>query len=149
MAVSASERAAFIDALEPAARAALAHAVDLDARLDRMLATARAAWPTIVIAPATFLGCVATRVTTDAMLEKLFVADLYLACAWLQGEVAAHEAFEAGPFREAAQLLGRLNAPADTVEEAKQAARSLLFARDAGHPGLSGYNGHGPLRAWL
>jgi RNA polymerase sigma-70 factor (ECF subfamily) len=149
MGLNATERAAFVDGLPPGVRATFALRADLDAQLEQLLATARAAWPDVVIAPAKFLLFVAHRLPAADALARLFVADLYLACAWLEGDTAAHDALEAGPFREAVGLLARFQAPADSVAEAKQATRALLFARDAGHAGLAGYNGRGPLRAWL
>jgi RNA polymerase sigma-70 factor, ECF subfamily len=147
--VTASARAAFVAALPTAAKTELERAPDLDARLAAIWHAASTAWPTLTVAPTAFLVFVAERVSTAELLERLFVADLYLACGWLAGAVAAHQALEAGPFCEAAQFLARFSAPASTVEEAKQLARSRLFARDAGHPALAGFTGRGPLRAWL
>jgi RNA polymerase sigma-70 factor, ECF subfamily len=140
---------AFLAALDPSARSAWAEAGDLDERLALVLHTARERWPSLTVAPEAFFSFLAARAASPEALERLVVTDLYLACAWLGGDSAAHQALEQGPFREALPLLHRFNAPEDTVEEAKQRARSHLFSRDSGQAALSGYGGQGALRAWL
>jgi RNA polymerase sigma-70 factor (ECF subfamily) len=122
---------------------------NLDPAVERLYEAGRTAWPTVALARDEFVRFVTARMGTSEAAAPLFASDLYLACAWLAGDAAAHEALESGPFREAAMLLERFNAPADTIAEAKQMARSRLFARDAGTPALAGYTGRGPLRAWL
>jgi RNA polymerase sigma-70 factor (ECF subfamily) len=149
MSSSAEATAAFLDAVDAAARPPLAADATLAARLERALEAARAAWPLLSLPPESFYAFLGRRVTTSEALERLHVADLYLTCAWLHGDPTALVALEAGPFADAAALLTRFHAPADVVEEAKQAARSLLFARDAGHAGIGSYGGRGPLRSWL
>ena len=120
----------------------------IDPRAQRLVDEGRKAWPRLRVDPAAFGRFVRERAPAGDDAE-LCVADLYLACAWLAGDAAAHEALEAGPFRKAAQLLDRFNAPADRLEEAKQSARARLFAIDDGRAALAGYSGRGPLSAWL
>jgi RNA polymerase sigma-70 factor (ECF subfamily) len=149
MTVSASGRAAFVDALPTELRDAFAQRDDLGAELEQLCHDAIAAWPTVTVAPAHFLAFMGARVTTPDALARLFAVDLYLVCAWLAGDTAAHEALEAGPFREAAHFLQRFKAPAEMIAEAQQRARSRLSARHDGTSALAGYTGRGPLRAWL
>lgn len=118
---------------------------DVGDRLGAIWMEAQRAWPALGVPAPTFFAYLAERLTPESSLAEVHATDLYLACACVERRPAAIDAFEAQPFREAALVLGRMNAPADRVEDAKQNARRRLLADGA----LADYAGRGGLVAWL
>lgn len=123
----------------------------VEAQLGGLLDTARAAWPGVALDEERFLAWLAARVPEgpepEQKLAALAVADLYVACACANGDQQAIAALEARYFRELDHALGRLQAGASLIDDAKQRVRQQLFVGDP--PGIAGYSGSGQLRRWL
>jgi RNA polymerase sigma-70 factor (ECF subfamily) len=154
MVASADEVAAFLARLPEPGRDQLSRDPALPERLGRLWQSARAAWPDLPLSSLRFYGYLGERLSStsalDQALERTRAADLYLCCACLDGVKNAVESFEAHPFREAAASLRQLNAPADTVEDAKQIARQILLSsKGERRAALAEYAGRGDLRSWL
>jgi len=127
--------------------------------LQEAITTAAAAWPRVVLAPATFafhLGRVmedeAARSEAAALaaLASLHLADLFLACAAAGGQEAALAEFEARYMKPLPFILGGVGAlpgDADTVVSALR--DKLLVSRDGQPPRIATYGGRGPLAAWI
>ena len=71
--------------------------------------------------------------------------ELYLICACLQGDAAAHRAFEA--HTEIAMAITRIEPEAGFVEQALQTLREKLFVGPRAL--LASYAGRSPLSPWL
>src|SRR5690348_7706382 len=88
----------FVPHLRPSARACAA-LPSLEAVLAQVLAQARAAWPRVRLDEALFLRHLAERLPPGPEPERALLGlpavDLYLACACLHGDAAAHAALEA------------------------------------------------------
>jgi RNA polymerase sigma-70 factor (ECF subfamily) len=142
--------AAFLAALaDDAARAAHAADTGLAAKLDDLVARARADRPTLEVPAEAFVAHVARKASATTQLDKLVAADLYLACACARADPAALEALEAGPFGAAAAAVAR-GANPDVLEDAKQVVRRQLLTSDGTRPpGIADYAGRGALGAWL
>jgi RNA polymerase sigma-70 factor, ECF subfamily len=125
--------------------------------LDRLFsdahATARAAWPSVDIAVATFATYLRERVPAETTLESWLlsapIADLYLACACFHGDAAAHAQFD-GLLGEVDAAARAVRASADVIDEVKQLLRAqLLLGGDGKSPAIGGFAGRGSLRAWI
>ncbi len=124
----------------------------LETRLAALLETARSARPTVVVAPERFLAYVGERLTDgdlDAALSSVNAADLYLACACVDGDREAIDCLERDLLSPASLYLDRPDLRAIS-EEVRQVLRvRLLVADDGSPPGLASYRGRGLLRGWL
>jgi RNA polymerase sigma-70 factor, ECF subfamily len=142
----------FLGALAGPLRERAAGWDDLDGRLGRLLAAARAAHPGLAVADEAFLAHLAARLPDDATadaLDALRAADLYLACACLAGAGPALAAFEAHCMGEVDAALRRMNLSAG-ADDVKQTLRHELFLADADRrPKIASYDGAGDLRAWV
>lgn len=160
---TASLREAFLDRVAPGLRAAFASDERLDASLEALVETARAAWPSLSLEPAAFVTFVAERVEGRAgavesgaraggaaEIDALVAADLYLAAACLRGETAALAAFDAKYLSAVDPALRRAGTEASELDEVRQALRAMLLVSDgAKAPSLGQYAGRGGLVAWL
>jgi RNA polymerase sigma-70 factor (ECF subfamily) len=122
----------------------------LRARVDE----AAAAWPDLAIAPERFARYLAARVAGEAdpaeALGALHVADLYLACACVDGDARAMAVFDRDYLGQLPKLLARVRADRGAVDEVRQRlATRLLVAGDGQPPRLDRYGGRGPLATWL
>lgn len=118
----------------------------------RVVAAARAAWPTIVLDEpvlVTFIGARLVGADLVAALAAAPAADLALAAACASGEPTAHAAFDRVLIE--VELAGaKVGASRDLVEEVKQLLRvQLLVPKDGKPAGIAGYRGCGPLRGWV
>jgi RNA polymerase sigma-70 factor, ECF subfamily len=147
----------------PLTRVLLAHAPEdrrdwlrewpgLEALLAGYLAAGEGAWPTVKLAPESFLRHLARHLPApgapEDALRQLHAADLYLACACAEGEPQALLAFEQHVLRKVPARLGSL--PAATLDELLQMLRQrLLLGVGGAPPRIADYAGRGPLRAWV
>lgn len=128
---------------------------ELEALLGGLLETGRNAWPSITLAPETFLRQLAERLSTDeqaaAALGTVHAADLYLACACAGGDPEALRVFERAVLGPIVDQVAR-RSPQAPADELKQALRTRLLVAPQGEgarPRIAGYSGQGPLTAWL
>ncbi|WNG14894.1 sigma-70 family RNA polymerase sigma factor [Cystobacter fuscus] len=147
----------------PLTRVLLAHAPEdrrdwlrewpgLEALLAGHLAAGEGAWPTVKLAPGSFLRHLARHLpppgAPEDALRQLHAADLYLACACAEGEPQALLAFEQHVLRKVPARLGSL--PAATRDEVLQMLRQrLLLGVGGAPPRIADYAGRGPLSAWV
>jgi RNA polymerase sigma-70 factor (ECF subfamily) len=136
------------------ARDALAAAPDLEALLAQLVATARAAWPGIIVEDDAFLRHVAERLPGEGgpreALAALHAGDLYLACACAVGEPRALAAFEKQFLSQVDAYLARTEGQAGMAEEVRQALRTRLLVGDGDRPPrIASFTGQGPLGGWL
>jgi RNA polymerase sigma-70 factor (ECF subfamily) len=83
-------------------------------------------------------------------LERLHVADLYLATALAAGDARALAIAEAELVPPLRQAAGRIDGAAAFVDEVVQRARTKLFVGVGGAaPAIAGYRGTGPLARWV
>jgi len=128
---------------------------DLAALLGAQLETARAAWPSVQLADEAYLEHLAEKLCDRAtepaarVLETMPAADIYLAAACARGDEAAILAFRDTFVPTLRQALGKLGAPASTIDEAIQRILVMLFVNDSGRPQIAGFSGRGRLRSWL
>lgn len=122
--------------------------------LQNHFSRARHAWPTIVLADDDFVPYAAARLSPPwdlvAGVEKLALADLYLACACIRGDGAAIALFQQRFFAKVRSVLGAMRMPQAQIDDTAQALCVRLLVREPGSlPQLSRYSGRGPLQAWL
>ena len=114
----------------------------------RLLADARAAWPTIAVADDVFAARLAA-VEVEVALDGVRAADLYLACGCVARDPIALAAFEEllRPLR--ARLI-RTGHDAAQVDDVLQVVRyRLLVATPERSAKLDTYRGQGSLAGWL
>jgi RNA polymerase sigma-70 factor (ECF subfamily) len=138
--------------LRPEARGA-AELPSLEPVLAELLASARAAWPRVRLEEALFLRHLAERLPPGAEPERtlraLHASDLFLACACVHGDAAAHAALETHFLPKLAAAISRVDRAAD-ASEVCQLLREKLLTSEAGRPPrMADYQGQGPLAAWL
>jgi RNA polymerase sigma-70 factor (ECF subfamily) len=122
---------------------------DVEDVLTAHVARARAAFPAVELDPARFAEFIGQRLGVDA-LEGARVEDLWIACACLAGNAAALSAIEEQYLPALDGALAKMGLTPDTVTEAKQRLRAVLFVGDEENPPRIGeYRGAGDLRAWL
>ncbi len=124
----------------------------LEALLAGYLAQGAAAWPSVKLAPESFLRHLARHLPAEGApadaLRQLHAADLYLACACAEGEPQALRDFEQHVLRKVPARLGSL--PPATVDEVLQVLRQrLLLGVGGAPPRIAEYAGRGPLGAWV
>ncbi|MBK6917490.1 MAG: hypothetical protein IPH07_08830 [Deltaproteobacteria bacterium] len=141
-----------VDAAPPAAAAALR---DDPALCEQLLARCRealAAMPPAALDPASFASYVGRRLPTDAeraLIERIAVDDLALACACVNGAPHAPARLRERHRGDIRRGLGRI-ADAATADELEQAVlRHLLVAQGDRPPRLADYAGRGPLGRWI
>ena len=144
-------RDAFVERLPEPHRAALAAEGELGARLDALVAAARAAWPDLCLTAEGFVRHLADRAPEgagEAWLGDVVAADLYLAAACAGGDAAAVTAFHAlhdATIRAAAREV----APAAADEVAQRVREKLLVAAPGEEPAICKYAGRGSLSGWV
>lgn len=83
-------------------------------------------------------------------MSETFRADLELAAACSEGDVAAIGAFEERYFGEIDRALARLRSSGLSADELRQRLRQKLFVGDGERPpAIRGYSGRGPLGGWF
>jgi RNA polymerase sigma-70 factor (ECF subfamily) len=126
----------------------------LGAELDGARARARAAWPGIDVADASFGEALAQRIPAAdeaaAVLRSMHVEDVYLVTACVQRDAAAMGALQSRflpPLRAA--LLQRGLTEDATSETLQIVLQQVFVGAEAAPPKALGYNGQGALRSWL
>jgi RNA polymerase sigma-70 factor (ECF subfamily) len=118
--------------------------------LHRAWNESRAAWPEIHVAEEYFRAHLLARLDADVdpslVVPKLCAADLYLACAALEGEPAAVDALRSRVVDAVVRAQSAQQRPEEN-EELRQALLVKLLL--ASPPKLAEYAGLGPLAAWL
>jgi RNA polymerase sigma-70 factor (ECF subfamily) len=120
----------------------------LAAELTRLHDAGRAAWPAIALEATRFCEFVGAHLTSSRQLASLHAADVYLACACVDGEAAALRAFDE-LLTEVGRKLRRLARDPEVLADAEQRARQVLVRRGEREPALADYTGHGALGGWL
>jgi len=119
---------------------------------ESLVARAKTAWPTVAFDEAHLAAFIAPRIAGADLASALAAApaaDLALAAACAHQEPTAHAAFDA-VLTEVDAAGSAVNATPDLVGEVKQLLRvQLLVAKDGKPPGISSYQGKGPLRGWV
>jgi RNA polymerase sigma-70 factor (ECF subfamily) len=146
--------AAFLAAVPEPSRTAFSQLADLEERLARLLASARAAWSGVGLADEAFAAYLAERLPSTAAeadaLDALHGEDLYLACACAAGDHAAVRLFETTFAREVDIALAGMGLDAAVGDEVRQILRTKLFVSIPGaHPKIATYSGRGDLRSWV
>lgn len=117
-----------------------------------LVATAREAWPKLVLDEtklAAFIGARLTGTDLATAIAAAPAADLALAAMCAAQEPSAHAAFDT-VLTEVDHAGAATNATKDLVEEVKQLLRLQLLVPKADKPaGIEGYRGKGPLRGWV
>jgi RNA polymerase sigma-70 factor (ECF subfamily) len=149
--VATSLASAFLSARDGAAPAELPAA--LEELLARVLETARRAWPAVALDPGRFVAHLA-RLLPEGQppeaLERMHLADLYLARACAEGVPAALAAFESHVLPEVDAAVARLKLPPSTVDEVRQLVRQKMLLSGPETPAkLAAYPGTGPLSGWV
>jgi RNA polymerase sigma-70 factor (ECF subfamily) len=127
---------------------------DLESTLQRLLTQARTAWPDLSVPDDAFMQHLAEclRAETDPIeaLGAVHASDLYLALACARGEAVALQIFEEHFVAGLSSYLARREALPAFADEVKQALRErILLGAARVLPRIAGYNGQGPLIAWL
>jgi RNA polymerase sigma-70 factor (ECF subfamily) len=120
----------------------------LQVELTRLYESGRAAWPDIALTPGRFCEFLAPHLTSSRALGSLHAADLYLACACVDGDAAGLRAFEA-LLGEVGRKLRRLARDSEVLADAQQRVRQVLVRQGERAPVLADYSGRGALGGWL
>ena len=124
---------------------------ELQQALDYVVETGQRAWPTIMLPPGAFEAHVrallADAADPIAILDKLHVPDLYLACACAIGEPRALVALEQQYLPTAARAVARFGDPHGFVADAIQELRERVLVGTP--PRIAAYAGTGSLESWL
>ncbi len=126
---------------------------DLDAACSAAVAAVEVAWPMDWVEGGQF-GRFLTRrldpgVSAAVALAELWIADLYLACAAINGIRPALLAFDRVLLRDVAPALRSIAGNAANIDETLQIVREKLLVSAGGALRLDSYSGHGPLGGWL
>lgn len=143
---------ALLRAHAPPERSAVLEGVeDLETLLREILEAGRVAWPSVTLAPESFVRHLARHLPGEGgaeVLRQLHGADLYLACACAAGERQALLVFERHVLQKVPARLGQL--AESTLDEVLQVMRQrLLLGRGDSPPRIADYSGRGPLLAWV
>ncbi len=121
--------------------------------MDSLFERARASHPDVVLSWEQFQPFLDRALSAgpldSAPLDRLHIADLYLACAYGLGSEAAHKRVEAEYFAPIARRLDRMQIPTSIGSEILQDLRCRLVEMSG--PAFSGraYCGRGTLGGWL
>jgi len=126
---------------------------ELELALRDLVASGRAAWPTVVQSDEDFVAYVAARLpphqAPSQALLTIHGADLYLACGLARGLTTALREFELKVLPQVDPAAARLGEEA-FVSELKQVVREKLFvAAGAAPPKIVEYQGRGALVSWV
>jgi RNA polymerase sigma-70 factor (ECF subfamily) len=116
----------------------------------QVIAAARAAWPDVEVSDEAFSAFVAARLDGAVKLEDLCLPDMYLACACLDRDPIALDAFDAILSREVELASAKIVVLGGDAGDLKQSLRARLLVGDGVTPGkLAEYGGRGNLKGWL
>jgi RNA polymerase sigma-70 factor, ECF subfamily len=141
-----------VDQLLAASGLTAASRLAVAAAWEGLLATARDAWPTLVLDETRLVTFIGPRLSGDDLATAIAAApaaDLVLAAACAAQEPTAHAAFDR-VLVEVDAAGAATNATKDQVAEVKQMLRvQLLVPKDGKPAGIESYRGKGPLRGWV
>ncbi len=124
---------------------------ELERALEAAVERARAAWPSVRLAPETFVAALARHLpagpTPREGLGELRVEELWLTCAAARGDAGAVARIEAHYFGKARAALAGIRGGEALVDEALQRLRAALFVGPP--PKIGAYGGRGDLGRWL
>lgn len=116
---------------------------------------ARSAWPGVEVAPEALAPVLTQELARDAtrppleVLRSLHVRDLWLATACAGGDAVALRAIDAYCSGAIRDVVRRVRASAELVDETAQVTRELLFVKKGdAPPKVARYAGRGDLRSW-
>jgi RNA polymerase sigma-70 factor (ECF subfamily) len=141
--------------LEAARRAEVAAIRDLDTLLAAQLDEGAREWPSVSLAPATYLRHLADKLrerateSADHVIRNMPGADLYLAAACASGDQAAIAAFRDVVFPVIRPALAKLSLAQSTIDEAEQRVLVMILVGDPVRPAIAAYGGRGRLRSWV
>jgi RNA polymerase sigma-70 factor, ECF subfamily len=147
-------RAAFLEFVD-ANRDDIVAIADLGELLAGQLTEAAAAWPSVQLAPVTYLRHVADKLReragepADRVLRTLPAADLYLAAACSAGDPAAIAAFRDELLPVVRPALRKLGIAEETIDETEQRVLVAVLVGDPQRPAIATYGGRGKLRSWV
>jgi len=126
----------------------------LQERLGAILTEARRAWPRVAVDVDTYLAFLARRVPPERdlpeALDELKSADLYLACACLEGDARAARAFEETFFPVLDRALAGICGRTGQADDVKQSVYQKVFVGDGDRKAaIHKFDGVGDLRAWV
>lgn len=145
---------AFVSHLSPEVQVVWVGVPDLSARLTGLYDDARAAWPTVEVAPQAFIAHVARHVPVGAPPESalggMHCQDLYLAAACLNNSTEAIKIFEKNYVVPLSINLMHMNLGVDLLADLQQELRvRLLVGQAEKPPKLVNYAGRGKLESWV
>jgi len=127
--------------------------VDLDAACTDAVAAIEAVHPMGWVEGGQFGRFLARRldpgVSPRAALAELWIADLYLVCAVINGIRPALLAFDRVLLRDVSPALRSIAGTQSNIDETLQLVREKLLVPVDGTLRLDSYSGHGPLGGWL
>lgn len=131
-----------------------APAPDLARKLEELWERGRRAFPEVHLEPTAFARHVATCIPREnaiaEALRHVHGEGLYLACACLAQDPAAHQAFADRYLSRIPAYVGRMNlSPALQDEVRQQLAEKLLVSHEDKPPKLTEYGGRGELESWV
>lgn len=104
------------------------------------------AWPGVRLSPDQFVARIARIDLSDrTLLER--AQDLFLACACAEGDSEAIRYFESEILSRVGLYVARFGLSSHVVDEVRQRVRVKVLVGTS--PGIAGYRGQGPLRAWV
>jgi RNA polymerase sigma-70 factor (ECF subfamily) len=126
---------------------------DVASSVEVLWKAARATWPGVELSLASFAAYCSARVDEHGCgsvgLAPLNTADLYLACACLEGAPGAVEVFDQAFLASVPRTVARIDSSPGFADEVCQRLREKMFV-GVGRPGkLADYSGRGPLAAWV
>lgn len=144
----------FLERLPEDARPVWGQSPALEEALLAVVDAGRAAWPSVQLAPATFVAHLAERVlsepTRHADLSAVRAADLYVACACGVGDEQAIAALDERAFGSIRDSLRKMRLSPEQIDDVLQSLRRVLFAGDeVSPPRIREYSGSGDLMGWL
>jgi RNA polymerase sigma-70 factor (ECF subfamily) len=154
--VTSAERVALLlSHLDAGKRDEVAAIGHLEATLETQLAEIGVTFPALKIDEDRYVtalaGKLAARSGEDAerVIRTMPAPDLYLAAACAAGDTAALALFREQLIPPLRQVLGKLGAPAATIDEAVQRILVMVLVGEGGPPQIGTYSGRGRLRSWI
>lgn len=138
----------------PGGAASVADGSALETALQGALDAGRARWSDVALPASSFLPFLAARVAegTEPLdaLRGMQIEELYLVCAFLDGDARAAAALEADYLRNIDHVLARIRVPAADIPDVRQVIyEKLLLPLGEREPKIARYGGRGTLAGWL
>jgi RNA polymerase sigma-70 factor (ECF subfamily) len=125
-----------------------------EALLAEAFEASRASWPGVSLGRDVYVRHLTERLPDGdwplEALADLHTADLYLACACVQGDAMALAVFDEEVLARIGSYIGRIDPSPVFVDEVRQTLRTRLLLRAAdAPPKLVEYTGKSPLHSWV